>query len=135
MLRNRLGGEPPWMDGTGVPPRARLRRLAVSQSGWIPFSRATGAILRGHQTDPLVIETNSSIEYWQKGASLIHTDPTGRHDADLPPNVRVYLIAGTQHGGRSDTNPGPCANPRNPHSANPALRALFLALEEWVTKG
>jgi len=101
-----------------------------------PFSRKTGAILQGHATDPLVIETNSSTEYWQKGASLIHTDPTGRHDADLPPNVRVYMIAGTQHGGRPgvDPSPGPCVNPRNPHSATPALRALFAALEEWVTK-
>src|SRR5271166_4673347 len=100
-----------------------------------PFSRKTGAILRGHPTDPLVIETNSSTEYWQKGASLVHTDPTGRNDADLPSNVRVYLIAGTQHGTRPDANPGPCVNPRNPHSATPALRALFLALEEWVTNG
>ncbi|HZU91801.1 MAG TPA: alpha/beta hydrolase domain-containing protein, partial [Stellaceae bacterium] len=32
-------------------------------------------------------------------------------------------------------SPGPCANPRNPVSATPALRALFLALGEWVTKG
>src|SRR5438128_3142274 len=101
-----------------------------------PFSRKTGAILQGRPTDPLVIETNSSTEYWQKGASLIHTDPTGRSDADLPPNVRVYMVAGTQHGGRPgvDPSPGPCVNPRNPHSATPALRALFLALEEWVTK-
>ena len=102
-----------------------------------PFSRKTGAILQGRTTDPLVIETNSSTEYWQKGASLVHTDPTGRSDADLPANVRVYMIAGTQHGGRpgADPSPGPCINPRNPHSATPALRALFLALEEWVTKG
>jgi Alpha/beta hydrolase domain len=102
-----------------------------------PFSRKTGAILRGHATDPLVIETNSSTEYWQKGASLVHTDPTGRSDADLPPNVRVYMIAGTQHGGRPgvDPSPGPCVNPRNPHSATPALRALFAALEGWVTNG
>jgi hypothetical protein len=102
-----------------------------------PFSRETDAILRGHPTDPLVIETNSSTEYWQKGASLVHTDPTGRNDADLPPDVRVYLIAGTQHGGRPgvDPSPGPCVNPRNPNSATPALRALFLALEEWVTNG
>jgi hypothetical protein len=101
-----------------------------------PFSRKTGAILKGHATDPLVIETNSSTEYWQKGASLVHTGPTGRHDADLPPNVRVYMIAGTQHGGRPgvDPSPGPCVNPRNPHSATPALRALFAVLEEWVTK-
>jgi len=100
-----------------------------------PFSRKTGAILRGRQTDPLVIETNSSTEYWQKGASLVHTDPTGRNDPDLPANVRVYMITGTQHGARPDTNPGPCVNPRNPHSASPALRALFVALEDWVTKG
>ncbi|MBV8132893.1 MAG: hypothetical protein JO282_10345 [Alphaproteobacteria bacterium] len=100
-----------------------------------PFSRKTGAILRGHATDPLVIETNSSTEYWQKGASLVHTDPSARSDADLPPNVRVFLIAGTQHGSRADASPGPCVNPRNPHSATPALRALFAALEEWVTKG
>ena len=102
-----------------------------------PFSRQTGAILRGDPTDPLVIETNSSTEYWQKGASLVHTDPAGRSDADLPPSVRVYMIAGTQHGGRPgvDPSPGPCVNPRNPHSATPALRALFAALEEWVTKG
>jgi hypothetical protein len=102
-----------------------------------PFSRKTGSILQDRPTDPLVIETNSSTEYWQKGASLAHTDPTGRNDAELPPNVRVYLIAGTQHGGRPgvDPSPGPCVNPRNPHSATPALRALFVALEEWVTKG
>src|SRR6266481_5783867 len=102
-----------------------------------PFSRKAGAILQGHPTDPLVIETNSSTEYWQKGASLVHTDPTGRSDADRPPNARVYLIAGTQHGGRPgiDPSPGPCVNPRNPHNPTPALRALFVALEEWVRNG
>jgi len=42
-----------------------------------PFSRKTGAILRGHATDPLVIETNSSTEYWQKGASLVYADRDG----------------------------------------------------------
>jgi hypothetical protein len=102
-----------------------------------PFSGKTGAILQGRPTDPLVIEVNTSTEYWQKGASLVHTDPAGDHDAKLPPTARVYMIAGTQHGGRpgTDPSPGPCANPRNPHSATPALRALFVALEEWVTKG
>jgi len=102
-----------------------------------PFSRETGTILQGRPADPLVIETNSSTEYWQKGASLVHTDPAGGSDTDLPANVRVYMIAGTQHGGRpgADPSPGPCVNPRNPHSATPALRALFAALEEWVTKG
>ena len=102
-----------------------------------PFSAKSGAILHGRPTDPLVIEVNTSTEYWQKGASLVHTDPTGRRDVELPPNARVYMIAGTQHGGRPgvDPSPGPCANARNPHSATPALRALFAALDEWVGKG
>jgi hypothetical protein len=49
-----------------------------------PFSGNTGAILKGRSTDPLMIEVNTSTEYWQKGASLVHTDPTGRHDVELP---------------------------------------------------
>ena len=102
-----------------------------------PFSGARGAILKGDGSDPLLIETNSSTEYWQKGASLVHIDPGGAADGQLPENARAYLIAGTQHGGRPgvDPRPGPCLNPRNPHSATPALRALFVALEEWVTRG
>ncbi|MBV9551794.1 MAG: hypothetical protein JO032_03270, partial [Alphaproteobacteria bacterium] len=113
---------------------------------WFPFSTAetadpvsgrSAALLTGGADDPKVIETNSSTEYWQKGASLIHTDPGLRRDLNLPDNARAYLIAGTQHGGRPgvDPRPGPCVNPRNGHSATPALRALFAALEKWVTDG
>jgi hypothetical protein len=102
-----------------------------------PFSGRKGSLLTGRPTDPLMIEVNTSTEYWQKGASLVHTNPTGGQDAELPPNCRVYMIAGTQHGGGpgTDPSPGPCVNPRNPHSASPALRALLVALEEWVKSG
>ena len=102
-----------------------------------PFSGKTGRLITGKRTDPKIIETNTSTEYWQKGASLVHTDPLGKVDALLPPDVRVYLIAGTQHGGRAglDSKPGLCAMPRNPHNAAPALRALLVALEDWVVRG
>ena len=102
-----------------------------------PFSGRTASLLTGHPTDPVMIEVNTSTEYWQKGASLVHTDPVGIQDATLPPNARAYMIAGTQHGGGpgTDPSPGPCVNPRNPHSASPALRALLVALEEWVRTG
>ena len=112
---------------------------------WFPFSTAKtadpvsgriAALLAGNPNDPKIIETNSATEYWQKGASLIHTDSGLRRDLKLPDNSRAYLIAGTQHGGRPgvDPRPGPCVNPRNPHSATPALRALFAALEDWVVR-
>jgi hypothetical protein len=113
---------------------------------WFPFSAAytidklsgkTGALLRGDGFDPLLIETNTSTEYWQKGASLLSTDPAGNRDLSLPETSRVYLIAGTQHGGRAGlgSSPGACANPTNPMNPGPVLRALVVALEEWVTKG
>jgi hypothetical protein len=102
-----------------------------------PVSGKTGALWRGDGFDPLLIEVNTSTEYWQKGASLLHTDPLGRHDLALDRNARVFMVAGTQHGGRAglDTSLGPCVNPRNPHSPAPALRALIVALDQWVTSG
>ncbi|HKC09413.1 MAG TPA: alpha/beta hydrolase domain-containing protein [Methylomirabilota bacterium] len=102
-----------------------------------PVTGRTGALLRGDGSDPRLIEVNTSTEYWQKGASLLHTDPLGRRDVPLPAGARVYLVAGTQHGGRAGLSaaPGPCANPRNPHSPAPALRALLTALDRWVSDG
>ncbi len=102
-----------------------------------PVSKKSGTLLRGDGFDPLWIEVNTSTEYWQKGASLLHTDPLGRADLRLPANARVFMISGTQHGGRAGLKPdfGPCMNPRNPHSPAPALRALLVALDAWVTRG
>jgi hypothetical protein len=102
-----------------------------------PLTGKTGSLFRGDGSDPLLIETNTSTEYWQKGASLLHTDPLGKTDVSLPENSRVYMIAGTQHGGRAGAtaDPGPNLNPRNPHNPMPAVRALLIALDEWVVSG
>jgi len=104
---------------------------------WPPFGYGPGpSLLRGDGSDPLVIESNTSTEYWQKGASLVHTDAAGT-DVALPPGVRVMLVAGTQHGGHFGITgaPGHCANPRNPNSAGPALRAMLSNLDAWVAMG
>ena len=102
-----------------------------------PITGKSGSLLRNDGFDPLWMETNTSTEYWQKGASLLATDPLGQRDIELPPNARVYQIAGTQHNGTAGmrSTPGPCANSRNPHSPNPALRALLVALDEWHGEG
>ena len=102
-----------------------------------PVSGRAGALLRHGRFDPLLIETNTDAEYWQKGASLLGTDPTGVRDLSLPGNTRLFLISGSQHTGRhgSTDAAGPCANLRNPHDPYPALRALLVALDEWVTTG
>jgi Alpha/beta hydrolase domain len=118
----------------------------TAPEAWFPFSTATledpltrqkGSVFRGDGCDPKLIETNTSTEYWQKGASLLTTDPMGMKDVDLPSNTRAYMIAGTQHGGRAGatTDAGHNVNPRNPHNPMPAVRALLVALDNWVAKG
>lgn len=104
---------------------------------WPPYGYAGPAsLLRGDGSDPLVMESNTSTEYWQKGASLVHTDAAGA-DAPLPPGVRMFLAPGTQHGGHFGTpsSAGNCANPRNPSSAGPMLRAMLANLDAWIANG
>jgi Alpha/beta hydrolase domain len=99
-----------------------------------PATGKSGGLMRGDGFAPLWIETNTSTEYWQKGASLLVTTPLAERDVELPANARAFLIAGTQHGGQAwmTSNRGKCVNPNNPHSPTPGLRALLSALSEWV---
>ncbi len=133
-------------------PFAQIDRTATQRQdrfypeSWFPFAFAStsdpltaksGSLFRGDDTDPLVIATNTSTEYWQKGASLLTTDPAGLRDLVDHPKARTYLIAGTQHVGNfsSPSTPGTCVQARNPHDAYPAIRALLVALDEWVANG
>src|SRR5262249_24706741 len=103
-----------------------------------PMSGQTGSLFRGDGSDPLLIQTNTSTEYWQKGASLLHTGPLGERDLQLPPNARVYLIAGTQHGAKHGLMSKPSnktTNAINPQDPVPILRALLVALDDWVASG
>ena len=49
---------------------------------------------------PKIFCTNTPVEYWGGGraAALTHTTVDGKRDLTLPENVRMYLLAGTQHG-------------------------------------
>lgn len=85
-------------------------------------------------TCPKALEVNSANEYWSKAGSLLHTDTLGR-DLPDPPNARFYLISGAQHGTGNAASRGVCQQFQNPTNAEPALRALFVDLEDWVTTG
>lgn len=101
-----------------------------------PVSGAEDGILKRPETDPLVIHTDTSTEYWQFQAALVDTDGFG-NDVPLPANVRGYLLAGTQHGVTPGAEPalGMCQQLSNPTHAGPALRALFVDLDQWVSRG
>ncbi len=84
-------------------------------------------------TAPKVFHTQSTAEYWTRAGSLPHTDPLGQRDAVVPDNVRFYTFGGTQHG-PSGYPPakGNGVHLQNPANYKPFLRALLLALDQWV---
>jgi hypothetical protein len=99
---------------------------------------------------PKIFYTNTPVEYWGGGraAALTHTTADGTRDLALPENVRIYLLAGTQHivapfppvrtppvsgagtfaGNRSG---GQALN--NPTPQNNVMRALLRAWHDWAT--
>lgn len=83
-------------------------------------------------TCPKIININSANEYWVKAGSLLHSDLAGNDLVD-PSNVRYYLISGSQHGGPSPANSrGICQQFGDTIDPNPVLRALFIALDQWL---
>ena len=90
---------------------------------------------RASGTCPRLMEANSANEYWVKGASLLHTDLEG-NDLPDPPEVRFYLFSSLPHAaGIGSRGLGICRQPRNPLVANAGLRALLVALDQWVATG
>jgi hypothetical protein len=102
----------------------------AERSGWmLDRSMQAGA-------PPKIINIVSSSEYWNSRASLTGTDATGLYDTWIPRNVRMYLIAGTQHTpAASPPSQGNCQQLMNPNDSTPYLRALVVALEQWVLEG
>jgi hypothetical protein len=106
-----------------------------------PFLKRTDGILRRLATEdpkllPKVMHTQSAAEYWHRSGSLVHTDPLGKEDVELPANVRLYAFGGTQHGPASDPpGRGIADNLLNPGDYRPFLRALLEALDAWVKDG
>jgi Alpha/beta hydrolase domain len=83
------------------------------------------------------MQTDTEYEWWGARASLLVTDPQGRH-LDLPAEVRAYMIAGAPHFAEPGAEAGPrppCALPVNPNHAGAPMRALLGHLEAWEGYG
>lgn len=85
---------------------------------------------------PKVMHTQSAAEYWHRSGSLVHSDPLGTKDVEIPEEVRIYAFGGTQHGPAADPpGRGIGDNLMNPGDYRPLLRALLDALDAWVHDG
>ncbi|MGH2949038.1 MAG: alpha/beta hydrolase domain-containing protein [Solirubrobacteraceae bacterium] len=122
-----------WMPYVSFPFNFGVRRNPLVERGAMRGPLVDG-ILKRRRSDPLVIQTDTSFEYWQFQASLVDTDGFG-NDVPLPPNARHYLLSGTEHGSGIPSALGLCQQLSNPTSHGPALRALFTGLDRWVTDG
>lgn len=137
----RFGQLNPWADqhrgrlqpGIGFPFNYGVRRNPLVASG-LQNGPLRDGILKRPNTDPVVMQTDSSNEYWWAAAGLVDTDGFGR-DVALPANARHYLISGTQHGAAAVPTLGVCQQLNNPVSQGPALRALMVGLRQWVVDG
>lgn len=103
-----------------------------------PISGLTdGIFARCQVTDtcPKVMHTDSANEAYLKPTALVTTDGLG-NDIRLPDNVRVFMVAGTQHGPSSAPQTiATCQQLSNPNPHNPIVRALYMALDDWATRG
>jgi len=82
---------------------------------------------------PKIMHVFSSSEYWNQHASLTETSVDGSVDTWIPRNVRMYHVAGTQHTpAASPPTKGICQQLMNPNDWAPYMRALLVALEQWV---
>lgn len=101
------------------------------------FTGKTDAVLKRPDTDPFVIHTQTSTEYWQRRGSLVHTDTHG-NDLPQPETVRIYLWSSSQH--FADPNiqapqAGDCQNYTNIVQTSMLFRAMLDAMDLWATDG
>ena len=86
---------------------------------------------------PKIIKSDSELEFYQQRASLVVTDTKG-DPITMPDNVRLFLLSNLQHYSLAQDKSQMvkvCANPTNPLNAGPAVRALLVAMNEWISKG
>jgi hypothetical protein len=92
------------------------------------------------QTCPLIIHTMSDIEYWESSGAFDTVAPDASADVQIPDGVRIYQFSSTQHGGFSPVAPLPtstgiCEQLPNANSYTYHIRALLVALQQWVATG
>src|SRR5258708_21535001 len=90
---------------------------------------------------PKLFHVLSNSEYFNRVGSLIHTDPAGTRDMEIPDSVRVYFVASAPHysgsipPAESKGDDAPGQTPLNPVSRNTIERALLQAMDKWVADG
>jgi hypothetical protein len=105
-----------------------------------PITGIRDGILKRPATDPYVMQIDGGIEFWHWQASLNVVDGQG-NPVDVPRNVRLYHLGGTQHVLEGVTAlapagpPGICQAATQTNYGRALARALTVAMDEWADHG
>ena len=83
---------------------------------------------------PKIIHLDTDSDLWVGRASLVATDHAG-NDVAMPDNVRLFMASGIQHAVHKPPVKQVTQLPGNPLGYSSYMRALLIALTEWVEKG
>ena len=102
-----------------------------------PLSGRSDGILRraaAGRVAPKIIHLDTDSDLWAGRASLVATDHAG-NDVAMPDNVRIFMASGIQHAVHKPPVKQITQLPGNPLGYSSYMRALLIALTEWVDKG
>jgi hypothetical protein len=93
-------------------------------------------------TCPRIFHAATALELWEGRQSLGLTDPLGRREVPEPPDVRTFIMVGTQHAPAGLPLPtsapfgfNACVQQPNPNPHTWTMRALLAGLTAWVRDG
>lgn len=101
-----------------------------------PLSGRSDGIMRraaAGRVAPKVIHLDTDSDLWVGRASLVATDHAG-NDIAMPDNVRLFMASGIQHAVHKPPVKQVTQLPGNPLGYSSYMRALLIALTEWVEK-
>ena len=102
-----------------------------------PISGRTAGILQpacDAGVCPKVVHLDTESDVWQARASLVATD-TGGADIAMPDEVRIYTVTGVPHAPYRPLGKPVMQLAGNPLGYAAFMRALLVALTEWVEHG
>ena len=83
---------------------------------------------------PKVLHLDTESDFWQARSSLVTTDPSGA-DIAMPEEARIYTASGAPHAPFRPLTKPVMQLPGNPLGYGAFMRALLVALFEWVEHG
>ncbi|MSP00565.1 MAG: hypothetical protein EXR07_05880 [Acetobacteraceae bacterium] len=101
------------------------------------LSGKTDGIARRAMADgvcPKIMHLDADSDMWAARASLVGTDTAGE-DVAMPDGARIYLASSTQHAVHKPEAKHASQLPGNPLGYRSWMRALLIALTEWVEHG